>query len=57
MDYSEKVVGNWEAGLSSPLMIQSNKSIEELKANPIYRVYTVIVSVTMFNLVLFIHQT
>lgn len=43
MDYSEKVVGNWTAGLSSKLMIKSNDSIEELKAKQIYRVYTVIV--------------
>ena len=46
MHYRENVVGKWTAGLSSTLMIKSNKSIEELKPSPVYRVYTVIVSFT-----------
>lgn len=50
MDYNEHLVGNWSAGFTSPLMIKSNKSIEQLKSNPIYRVYTVIVSVIRFNI-------
>lgn len=44
MDYNEQVVGNWTAGFTSPLIVTSNKSIEELKTERIYRVYTVIVS-------------
>lgn len=50
MDYNEKVVGNWAAGLNSPLVINSNNSIEELKAERIYRVYTVIVSINLNHL-------
>lgn len=53
--YSENVIGNWTAGLTSPLMIKSNKSIEELKAQRIYRVYTVVVSVDEDFLNFFFH--
>lgn len=44
IEYNENSIGTWAAGFTSPLVIKSNKSVEDLKAKRIYRVYTVVVS-------------
>lgn len=41
---STKSLGNWTAGLSSPLVVKSSEDMKNFTAAVVYRVYTVVVS-------------
>lgn len=41
---STKVLGNWTAGLSSPIVVKSAEDMKNFTAAVVYRVYTVVVS-------------
>lgn len=44
IDYKERILGNWTAGFTTPLHIESNTSLAMHKPRRIYRVATVLVS-------------
>lgn len=41
---STKSLGNWTAGLNSPLVVKSDNDMKNFTAAVVYRVYTVVVS-------------